>query len=110
MPDSQQTYKGRRSQVATIHLLYKQVDKITQPLGPRTPYKHALERLRRICFLALSMQVLKYNRKAFKGEAPKDLEAYNYGVCYSWLMQYYEDEPATLSRSQVRLVWKQDPT
>lgn len=25
-------------------------------------------------------------------------------------MQYYEDEPAILSRSQVRLVWKQDPT
>lgn len=80
LPDSQQTYRERRTQVATIHLLYEQIDRISQPLGPRTPYKHAPEQLRRICFLALSMQVLKYNRKAFKRESPKALEAYNYGV------------------------------
>jgi hypothetical protein len=110
LPDSQNTYKGRQKQVATIHSLYEKIDRITMLLGPGPRCQHQLERLRRICFLALTMQVLKYNVRDQVSAAPKELQAYNYGICNSWLVQYYQIEPCIVRRSQTGIVWKRPPT
>jgi hypothetical protein len=44
---------------------------------------YRLDRIRRICFLALIVEVLNYNIGHQQGLAPKDLQSYNYSICKS---------------------------
>ena len=77
---------------------------------PQSNGEHQFERLRWICFLALTVQVLKFDVKNNAMQAPKTLEAYNYGICHRWLEQYYTTEFYIPQPWRVGTVWKQTPT
>lgn len=64
IPDSQRTYKERRKQVSNATRLYNGIDEISKSLqedGLPAENNHNLERIRRICFLALTLEVLHYD-------------------------------------------------
>lgn len=109
-PYAKKAYAERQSRVHTLDQLYQQIDRISRFLGSNGPSDRLLERLRRICFLALTIQVLQFDVKSQTEEAPKDLVAYNFGVCYSWLCQYYSG-PFTIPQPwRLGTLWKSSPT
>lgn len=110
IPDSKNTYKERRSEVNNITNLYNGINNIVKFLGRGRRREHQLERIRRICFLALTMQVLQFDVKNQPMQPPKDLESYNNGICYSWLEQYNSSEFYVPKAWRVCATWKQFPT
>jgi len=75
IPDSQYTYRERRSQVNNVTRLHHGVTEISKTLKKDGSIhdEHRLDRIRRICFLALTMEVLKYNRTKQTSAPPRDL-------------------------------------
>jgi hypothetical protein len=74
IPDSQRTYKERRSAVNNATKLYNGINDIAQSLNKNDSLnKHKLERIRRICFLALTIEVLHYDVKNQPLQPLKDL-------------------------------------
>jgi len=115
IPDSQRTYTERRKQVSNITRLYTGIDEIAKSLqnnGLPAENDHKLDRIRRICFLALTLEVLNYDVGHQQGPAPKDLQSYNYGICKSWLSQYYiKDREFRIPRDwRIGVTWKERPT
>jgi hypothetical protein len=108
-PTAKQIYK-RTNQVGMADHMYRGVDQIARFFGSRAQRQHQLERLRRICFLALAVQVLEFDVKNQAMDAPKDLEAYNYGICYRWLEQHYTTEFYIPHPWRVGTVWKMNPS
>lgn len=92
IPDSKRTYKERRSQVSNATKLYNSINDIAKFLGKGRRQEHQLERIRRICFLALTMQMLQFDVKNQPLQPPKDLESYNSGICYAWLRRHYSNQ------------------
>lgn len=107
---AKKTYTERRSQVSNAHQLYRGIDQIARVLGPGVYCEHQLERMRRICFLALTVQILQFDVKNQATRAPTNLSAYNYGICYSWLRQYYLTEFNIPQPWRVETVWKKSPS
>jgi hypothetical protein len=90
IPDSQRIYKERRGAVNNATKLYNGINDIARSLKEGVgSHKHKLERIRRVCFLALIIEVLHYNVKNQPSQPPKDLQSYNYRVCDAWLCQHY---------------------
>ena len=85
IPDSQRTYKERRSQVSNITRLYNGISDIAKSLQKDSSAEddHKLDQIRRICFLALTIEVLRYDQSNQSSLLPKDLQSYNYGLCRS---------------------------
>ncbi len=83
IPDSKHTYRERRQEVSNVTKLYNGVNDIAKFLGKGRRREHQLERIRRICYLALTIQILQFDVKNQPVQAPNDLQSYNYGICYS---------------------------
>lgn len=83
IPNSKRTYKERRSQVSNATKLYNGINDIAKFLGKGRRREHQLKRIRRIYFLALTMQMLQFDVKNQPLQPPKDLESYNSGICYA---------------------------
>lgn len=71
---------------------------------------HNLNRIRRVCFLALTMEVLHYGQSDQLRPQPKDLQSYNYGVCGSWLRQYYTPDFSIPRNWRICHTWRERPT
>ncbi|KAJ9634939.1 hypothetical protein H2199_008803 [Coniosporium tulheliwenetii] len=110
IPDSKRTYKERRSQVSNATKLYNGINDIAKFLGKGRRREHQLERIRRICFLALTMQMLQFDVKNQPLQPPKDLESYNSGICYAWLRRYYSNDFTIPKPWRVCTTWKRSPT
>jgi hypothetical protein len=112
IPDSQRTYKERRSQVSNITRLYNGISDIANSLQKDSSAEddHKLDRIRRICFLALTMEVLRYDQSNQSSPPPKDLQSYNYGVCSSWLRQYHNRDFHIPRDWRVCVLWRERPT
>ena len=67
-------------------------------------------RIRRICFLALTMEVLRYDQSNQPSLPPKDLQSYNYGICNSWLRQYYSGDFHIPRDWRICVTWRERPT
>ena len=109
-PYSKTSYKERSRQVFTINQLYQAVNQISKFLGSGAQCERHLKRLRRVCYLALTIQILQFNTKHRRVEAPDDLAAYNYGVCYNWLRQYYTGPFCIPHTGNTSIIWKEPPT
>lgn len=111
IPDSQRTYKERRSAVNNATKLYNGINDIAQLLTEDDGLgDHRLERIRRICYLALTIEVLHYDVKNQPSPPPKDLQSYNLRICHSWLCQYYSTEFHIPKGWRLSVVWKKSPT
>jgi hypothetical protein len=112
IPDSQRAYKERRGQVSNITRLYNGISDIAKSLQKNGSAgdDHKLNRIRRICFLALTMEILRYDQSNQSSPPPKDLQSYNYGVCSSWLTQYYNCDLFIPRDRRTCVVWRQRPT
>ncbi|KAH7112065.1 hypothetical protein EDB81DRAFT_829100 [Dactylonectria macrodidyma] len=112
IPDSQRTYKQRQRQVSAITKLYHGISNIAKSLkrDGSAGDDHKLNRIRRICFLALTMEMLKYGKSHQSSPPPKDLESYNYGICKAWLVQYYSGEPYIPRDWRICHTWQERPT
>ncbi|KAH7399703.1 hypothetical protein BKA64DRAFT_463458 [Cadophora sp. MPI-SDFR-AT-0126] len=113
IPDSQRTYKERRRQVSNATQLYNGIDKIAKSLQKDempAATNHKLDWIRRIRFLALTLEVLNYDVSHQRAPAPKDLQSYNYGICKSWLSQYYERDFRIPRDWRIGITWKERPT
>ena len=110
IPDSQRTYKERRSQVSNVTKLYNAINDIAKSLSNNRRQDHQLERIRRIYFLSLTMQMLQFDLKNQPSQPPKDLQSYNNGICYAWLQQHYTSDFTILKPWRVGLTWKKSPT
>ena len=113
IPDSQRTYKERRMQVSNATRLYNGINEIAKSLqegGLLAENNHKLDRIRRICFLALTLEVLNYDVGHQRAPAPKDLQSYNYGICKSWLSQYYNRDFRIPRDWRIGVTWKERPT
>ncbi|KAH8658902.1 hypothetical protein BGZ61DRAFT_540415 [Ilyonectria robusta] len=112
IPDSQRTYKQRQQQVKAITRLYNRISNIAKSLQKdgSASDNHNLNRIRRIYFLALTMEMLNYGKNKQPSPPPKDLESYNYGICKAWLSQYYDDDFYIPRDWRICNTWRERPT
>jgi len=112
IPDSQRTYRERRQQVNNATKLFHGISDIARSfkVDGSTDDDHKLNRIRRICFLALTMEVLRYGRNNQPLQPPKDLASYNYGICKDWLGKYYSGDFHIPRDWRVCMTWRERPT
>ncbi|KAJ4130630.1 hypothetical protein NW754_009683 [Fusarium falciforme] len=112
IPDSQRTYKQRQLQVSAITRLYNGINNIVKSLqrDGSAGDDHKLDRIRRICFLALTMEMLSYGKSSQSSPPPKDLESYNFGICKAWLTQYYTGDLHIPRDWRICHTWRERPT
>ncbi|KJZ69025.1 hypothetical protein HIM_11584 [Hirsutella minnesotensis 3608] len=93
IPDSQRTYKKRQQQK-----------------DGSAGDNHKLDRIRRICYLALTMEMLSHGKSSQSSPPPKDLESYNYGICKAWLTRYYSGDFYIPRDWRICHTWRERPT
>ncbi|KJZ68270.1 hypothetical protein HIM_12341 [Hirsutella minnesotensis 3608] len=112
IPDSQGTYKRRQRQVSAATKLFHGVSNIVASLRKdgSAGDNHKLNRLRRICYLALTMEMLNHGKSCQSSPPPKDLESCNYGICKAWLTRYYSGDFYIPRDWRICHTWRERPT